>query len=189
MRRALIGFALVLLAAGCAVQPMPWAVLPPDNIAGAGDPTRAAIITTAYAFDNPAVLANRPGEAAVAFARLEFLSVEIPTGPRWISVNPLAGILLQQGAAKARAILAVAPGTPPQVMIDRLFTVRRALATGDLAAARTALDPAVFTAGETETLARLASLPAIPEAALGARLAEREMNRNAFRFILDRRAR
>lgn len=92
----------------------------------------------------------------------------------------MAGILLQQGAAKARAILAVAPGTPPQVMINRLFAVRRALETGDLAAARMALDPAVFTAGESETLARLASLPAIPEATMGARLAQREMNRNEF---------
>lgn len=179
------GIALAVMLAGCTMQPPPWAVLPADSIAGAGDPTRAAIITTAYVFDSPAILANRPGEAAEAVARLEFLSVEIPTGPRWISFNPLAGVLLQQGAGKARAILGVAPGAPPQVMIDRLFAVRRALETGDLAAARTALDPAVFTAGESETLARLASLPPIPEATMGARLAQREMNRNE----LERRSR
>ncbi|WP_431284115.1 hypothetical protein ACQW02_04720 [Humitalea sp. 24SJ18S-53] len=174
----LAALAVLAMLGGCALPRPPFAALPPDSVEGAGDPTRAAIITTAYAFGSPAILANRPGEAAEAVARLQFLAIEIPTGPRWISFNPLAGVLLEQGAAKARAFLGVAPDAPPQAVIDGLFAVRRAMAIGDLAEARAVLNPAVFTAGDTETLMRLGSLPPIPEAMMGASLAQREMNRN-----------
>ncbi len=58
------------LLGGCAGfgAPIPSAVLPPDAVEGAGDPTRAAIINTAYAFNAPASLAGRPDEAARAVA-------------------------------------------------------------------------------------------------------------------------
>ncbi len=77
--------ALPLLVGSCAGAgpPLPSAVLPPDAVEGAGDPTRAAIINTAYAFNAPASLAGRPDEAARAVANYEHLVVEIPTGPRW----------------------------------------------------------------------------------------------------------
>ena len=177
--RLLAGLALVGLLAACAARPpVPWASLPGDSVLGAGDPTRAAIITTAYAFGATSVLANDPGLAAEAVARLEYLSVEIPTGPRWISFNPLAGVMLQQGAARAREALAIAPGAPPQAVIDGLFAVRRALVAGDRAAAEAALYPAVFTAGGAGTITRLASLPPNPEAAAGGRFALREMTRS-----------
>ncbi len=177
--RVLAVAALAACLGACAARPpAPWASLPGDSILGAGDPTRAAIITTAYAFGAGSVLAARPGEAAEAVARLEYLSIEIPTGARWIAFNPLAGVMLQQGAAKARRALAVAPGAPPQAVIDGLFAVRRALVAGDTAAAEAALDPAVFTAGGAATLTRLAALPANPEAAAGARFAQYDMNRN-----------
>lgn len=179
LHRILTVAALAASLGACAARtPVPSVNLSGDSILGAGDPTRAAIITTAYAFGRASVLANQPGEAAEAVARLEYLSIEIPTGPRWISFNPLAGVMLQQGAARARQALAIAPGAPPQAVIDGLFVVRRALAAGDVATAEAALDPAVFTAGGAGTLTRLATLPANPEAAAGARFAQSEMTRN-----------
>lgn len=177
--RALAAAVLVALLGACAARaPVPWASLPADSILGAGDPTRAAIITTAYVFGAASSLANNPAEAAAAVARLEFLAAEIPTGPRWIGFNPLAGVMLQQGAAKARETLGVAPGAPPQAVIDGLFAARRALLAGDRVAAEAALNPATFTAGGAATITRLASLPPNPEAAAGGRFALREMTRS-----------
>ena len=69
--RVLRGLLVALpLLGGCAGLggPVPSAVLPPDAVEGAGDPTRAAILNTAYAFGNPASLVGRPDEAARAVA-------------------------------------------------------------------------------------------------------------------------
>ncbi len=71
------GLLVVLLSlGGCAgpAVPIPSAVLPPDAVEGAGDPTRAAILNTAYAFGSPAGLAGRPDEAARAVANYEYLA-------------------------------------------------------------------------------------------------------------------
>ena len=90
---------LPLLAACAAPKPPPggWVSLPPDATTGAGDPTRAAVFNTAFAFASPATLAGKPGEAARAIAQYEFLATEIPTGPRWRGLDPLASVQLAQG--------------------------------------------------------------------------------------------
>ena len=107
--------ALPLLVGGCdgAGAPIPSAVLPPDAVEGAGDPTRAAIINTAYAFNAPASLAGRPDEAARAVANYEHLAVEIPTGPRWVGFSPLVGLELRRGLEDVRNAVGVAPGRRP----------------------------------------------------------------------------
>src|SRR5687768_14189904 len=73
---AVLALSLPLLACGGPVPP--HAALPPDAVVGAGDPTRAAIVSTAYAFNTPASIARRPAEAARAAAQVEHLATEIP---------------------------------------------------------------------------------------------------------------
>ncbi|MFC3124233.1 hypothetical protein ACFOD4_04100 [Pseudoroseomonas globiformis] len=167
------------LLAGCAAggPAPPSAVLPPDSVQGAGDPTRAAILNTAYAFNTPSALAGRPDEAARAAANYEYLAVEIPSGPRWIGLSPLAGLELRRGLAELRGAIGIAPNAPPQAVVDALYAAFRALRGGDPAAARAALNPPLFEPGGEATLARLAQLPPMPRVGFAASLTEREMNR------------
>ena len=171
--------ALPLLVGGCAGAgaPIPSAVLPPDAVEGAGDPTRAAIINTAYAFNAPASLAGRPDEAARAVANYEHLAVEIPTGPRWVGFSPLVGQELRRGLEEVRNAVGVAPGAPPQPVVDALYAAARAVRAGDDEAARRALSPPLFPAGGGATLARLAALPPLPQANFASSLTARELNR------------
>ncbi|HYI85166.1 MAG TPA: hypothetical protein VEX11_18410 [Acetobacteraceae bacterium] len=180
-RRAFLRSSLVALPllSGCAGAgaPIPSAALPPDAVEGAGDPTRAAIINTAYAFNAPASLAGRPDEAARAVANYEHLAVEIPTGPRWVGFSPLVGLELQRGLGEVRNAVGIAPGAPPQAVVDALYAAFRALRAGDAETARRLLAPPLFPAGGEATLARLAALPPLPRAGFAASLAAREMNR------------
>ncbi len=178
--RVLRGLLVALpLLCGCAGPgvPLPSAVLPPDAVGGAGDPTRAAIINTAYAFGSPASLAGRPDEAARAVANYEHLAVEIPTGPRWVAFSPLVGLELRRGLEDVRNAVGIAPGAPPQPVVDALYAASQALRAGDAEAARRALAPPVFPAGGDATLARLAAQPPLPRAAFAASFTAREMNR------------
>lgn len=167
------------LLGGCAgsVPPVPSVSLPPDAVEGAGDPTRAAIIGAAYAFNDPASLAERPAEAARAVANYEYLVVEIPTGPRWVGFSPLVGLELRRGLEDVRNAVGTAPGAPPQPVVDALYAASRALRAGDAGAARRALSQPFFPAGGEATLARLAALPPLPRAGFAASFAARETNR------------
>jgi hypothetical protein len=172
--------ASLLLGGGCAGlggAPVPTAVLPADAVDGAGDPTRAAIINAAFAFNAPASLVGRPDEAARAVANYEYLVVEIPTGPRWVSFSPLVGLELRRGLGDVRNAVGIAPDAPPQAVVDALYAAWRALRAGDAEAARRALSPPLFPAGGEATLARLAALPPLPRAGFAASFALREMNR------------
>lgn len=166
-------------AAACApATPTPSAVLPPDAVQGAGDPTRAAILHTADAFSSPARLAGRPEEAARAVAEVEYLAVELSTGPRWVGLSPLVSQQMQGAQAELRGVLGIPPSAPPQAVIDQLFAASRALRAGDQAGAAAALSPAVFPAGGRATLERLANLPPLPRTAAATALAQQEMTRS-----------
>ncbi|MBW8268917.1 hypothetical protein [Caldovatus aquaticus] len=168
---------LLAATAACSLPPAPSASLPPDAVVGAGDPTRSAIFGTAAAFASPAALANRPADAARAIANLEYLAVELPYGPRWAGISPNVASELALARNEARAALGIAPGAPPQAVIDQLYGVSRALRAGDQAAAERLLSPAVFQGGGAETLRRLASLPPLPHANTAAVLAQFEVQR------------
>ncbi|MDJ0390753.1 hypothetical protein QMO56_21790 [Roseomonas sp. E05] len=169
----------LLMLGGCAggLPPPPAVRLPPDAVEGAGDPTRGAILSTAYAFGTPSSLAGRPAEAARAVANYEYLTVEIPTGPRWVGFSPLVGVELRRGLAEIRNVVGIAPGAPPQAVVDALYAAARALRAGDAAAARQILAPPLFPAGGEAMLARLANLPRLPQASFAASLAANELNR------------
>lgn len=167
------------LLGGCVggAPPGPSVTLPPDAVEGAGDPTRAAIINTAYAFANPASLTGRPEEAARAVANYEFLAVHLPSSPRWVGLSPLVGMELQRGRGEVRQAVGIAPDAPPQMVVNALFIALRALQAGDAEAARRALQPPLFAGGGDATLARLANLPRLPQASSAASMALNEMNR------------
>ena len=94
----------VTLLAGCAGYVAPDPVrLPRDSVEGAGDPTRAAISRSAYAFANQAALAGRPSEMARAIADMEFLAAALPFDPRYQQRDPLLPWQLAQARAEWRA--------------------------------------------------------------------------------------
>lgn len=176
--RALLPFAAMLPLLGCAATPpAPQARLPFDAVEGAGDPTRAAILNTAYAFGTPARLSGQPFAAARAAANFEYLAVEIPNGPRWREFSPLVGLQLAQGREELRAALGIAPAAPPQQVIDGLYAVSRAISIGDDAAAERILGGAAFGGGGPQTLQRLAALPALPKVNFAASSAAAELDR------------
>ncbi len=179
-RRSLgLGGILVLLLSGCTPPgpPLPSVSLPPDAVQGAGDPTRAAIINTAYVFGSPGSVAGQPAEAAQAVANYEYLAIELRTGPRWAGFSPLVSTEFAQGLPEVRGAIGIAPQAPPQAVIDALYAAARALRAGDTAAAERILSPPIFPAGGAATLQRLAALPLLPRANNATALAASEMNR------------
>ena len=173
MIRALALLALLPLVA-CVPAAGPTASLPFDAVAGAGDPTRSAIFSAAYAFNNPGGLAD-PAVAARAAANLEWLATNIPQDPRYAYAPTLNG-QLAQAQAELRAALLIAPGAPPQAVVDGLYAASRALRANDGAGAVRALPAVAFPDGQA-TLLRLASLPPLPRAAAATAAAERELYR------------
>ncbi|MCB4825178.1 hypothetical protein [Roseicella aerolata] len=151
--------------------------LPPDAVEGAGDPTRAAIITTANVFAAPGSIAGQPALAARAAAQLEYLVVEIPTGPRWRGFSPNVSLALERTRPELRSALGIDPAAPPQAVIDSLYATSRALTADDRAALDRILVPPLYPAGPTVTLQRLSALPFLPQANFATALAAREMNR------------
>ena len=169
---------LLLLVSSCAPGPLPPSVsLPPDAVQGAGDPTRAAIVTTANVFAAPGSIAGQPALAARAAAQLEYLVVEIPTGPRWWGFSPNVSLELERARPELRAALGIAPTAPPQAVIDSLYAASRALTAGDRAAVDRILVPPLYPAGPVATLQRLSALPFLPQANFATALAAGEMNR------------
>lgn len=176
MRPLLSLFALSLMI-GCAplANDAPWAVLPPDAVQGAGDPTRAAISQSAFVLSHPESFTGRPGDVARAVANLEFLAVSMPTDPRFsVYGGDLPG-RLAMGRDEARRSLGIAGGAEPQLVIDGFYGASRALRRGDRAAAEHALTTPTFTAGGVETLRRLGNLPSLPLASAAASHAATEM--------------
>ena len=145
MRGFITTLALLLPLIGCGPL-SPSASLPNDAALGAADPTRAAIFSTAYAFNNPCGLAT-PAIAARAAANVEFLAVSLPHDARY--------------------------GSSPTVNQQMAAARREMHAAGDNAAAERALAPAVFSNGG-ETLRRLAAMGPWPRTAEATAMAERE---------------
>ncbi len=174
MRWSLAITAFLPLLACAPVEPQ--ATLPADAVIGAGDPTRAAIIGSAYAFGAPESLAGRPDAAARAAAEVEYLASELRTGPRWVEFNPAISQEMAAAREELRAALGISPSAPPQAVVDALYSASRALRAGDREAAAQLLKPPTFQDGEG-TLLRLASLPPLPRTRIATSLANLELNR------------
>jgi hypothetical protein len=176
---ALLAFALAACTAPGSGYPPPALVsLPRDAVQGAGDPTRAAVINTAYAFGTPASLAGKPEEAARAAANFEYLVIEIPYGARYRTLNAILQPQLEAGRVELRQALGVRPDAPPQQVIDALYAAARALQAGDPMAADRILSNQNFTGGGAVTLATLAALPPLPRVATAAVNTQQELQRS-----------
>lgn len=179
--RALCAAALLAgLAAGCTpapnYSPRDWVTLPPDAVQGAGDPTRSAILNTAYAYGTPASLAGRPAEAAVAVAQLDYLASEIPYGPRWREFDPTVGLLLQRARQEVRGYVGISQDAAPQAVIDALYNASRALRANDGPAAERLLAPPLFP-NARQTLGHLTAMPLLPTANQATTRAAQELDR------------
>ncbi|UPY38588.1 hypothetical protein [Sediminicoccus sp. KRV36] len=167
IRRALL--ALPLLA-GCAGVAVPDPVrLPRDSVDGAGDPTRAAVSRSAYAFADQTRLRGQPGDMARAIADMEFLAAALPFDPRFQQRDPLLPWQLAQARAEWRAALGIEPAQPAQPVIDSLYAVARASAQGQMVA----LPAGLFTPDGAAGTARLGAMPPLPQTARAASAAAR----------------
>lgn len=164
-------------APGSGYPPPALVSLPSDAVVGAGDPTRAAVFNTAYAFGSPASLQGRPDEAARAAANFEYLAIEIPYGARYRGLNAILQPELEAGRAELRGVLGIRPDAPPQMVVDALYAASRALRAGDVPAAERILASPVFTAGGAATLQRLSALPPMPRVATAAVHVQQELDR------------
>lgn len=178
MRRLCRVLLLATLAA-CAPQPPREAavVLPPTaQRDGIGDPTRGAILSTAYVFGRPASVAGDPAAAAEALGRLEYLTTELDGG-RWQDLDPLVVPMLRRGRAEARAAFGLDPAAAPQRAADALFGAAAALRAGDRGRATQALAPVTGAERADGTLQRLAALPYLPEATAATSRAQSALSR------------
>lgn len=165
-------------APGSGYPPPQLVALPSDAVAGAGDPTRAAVFNTAFAFGTPSSLVGKPDEAARAAANFEYLTIEIPYGGRYRGLNAILQPELEAGRVELRTVLGVRADAPPQQVIDALYAAARALRAGDTAAADRILSSPVFTAGGPATLERLTTLPPMPKVATAAVHTQQEIQRS-----------
>ena len=167
----------LLPLAGCGQPPTVEPVTMPRSgePAGAGDPTRAALISARSAFADQRSLVGHPAAAARALGQLEFLAAELNTGGRWIGVQPIVPITLQQARAEARAALGFRIDAPAQLAVDSLYGAAEALDGGNGAAAAAALAPFVANGDGAAAVGRLANLPPLPRAQQATAIAYNEM--------------
>lgn len=164
---------LALGLAACAAQPLPpIASLPPGVIAGGGDPLRAGVLSSAYAF-NSTNLAGRPAEAARAAGWVEYLAADSKWGGRWADFSPVARLRLDEARGELRQALGIAPEAPPQAVVNALFVAAN---TMDARLPLTNLPPGAF-ADPNVVLARLNALPALPKTRAATALLERDLQR------------
>ncbi len=169
---------LIVLLSACAAQPQPARVdgvtLPASASGGFTDPTRSAILTSAYVFGQPASVAGNPAAAAEAIGQLEYLTVELQTSGRWRDMDPLVTPLLGLGRDEARAAMGVRPDVPAQSAVNAFYGASTALRGGNRGAAQAALAPVAADPGTT--LTRLAALPYLRQAAAATARAQGALN-------------
>ena len=126
------------------------------------DAVRHSIEQGADMLTHPDRLTGQPSETARLIQALEFLSVELPNGPRWNIILPMAQIAVPGARREWRQAFGIAADARAQDVIDSLSLVRNAFAARSLSGALDALRPPLFTPGGQETLNRLGDPPALP---------------------------
>lgn len=157
--------------AGCAVT-IPDSAVMPRTVAGTpvmSDP--GAIQLASYSLGSPARTAGQPGQAARALAAVDYLAGALYTNPHWTGFPAITKLQMMQGRDEIRQVLAVAPGTPSQVVVDDLIRAADAFEGADPASAEAALPASVFTLGPQRTVALLTNLPYLPQANVAAQSA------------------
>lgn len=121
-----------------------------------------AIELVEYQLRDPAATHGNPDLAARSLASVDWLA-----GREWLtgdygSYAPAYRPVWQEFRRQARAAIGVAPGTPSQVVVDRLIAAAAAMRAGDRAGAAAQFQPPAFTLGPEGTLAALSNLPPLP---------------------------
>ena len=113
-------------------------------------------------------------------ASIDYLAGALYENPHWTGLSALDKVNMLQGRQEIRRVLAVAPGTPSQVVVNNLIAAAYAFDAGDPAAQRLALPANVFTLGPDQTIALLAHLPELPAANVAAQRTNLDINSNCF---------
>jgi hypothetical protein len=151
-----------LLGLGACSGPPETAELPEFSSFITVDAVRHSIEQGADMLTNPRRLTGQPWETARLIQALEFLSVELPNGPRWNIMLPMSQIAVPGARREWRQAFGIAADARAQDVIDSLSVVRNAFAARSVAGAVDALRPPLFTPGGQETLNRLGDPPALP---------------------------
>ena len=162
-----------LLGLGACSGPLEVARLPEFSSFISVDAVRHSIEQGADMLTNPSRLTGQPWETARLLQALEFLAVELPNGPRWNIILPMAQNAVPAARREWRQAFGIAPDARAQEVIDSLSVLRSAFAARSLSGAVDALRPPLFTPGGQETLNRLGDPPPLPRsrrAVLDARL-------------------
>jgi hypothetical protein len=156
-------FFLGLLGLGaCAAAPIETAFLPEFRGFVSIDPVRHSIEQGADLLTHRSRLAGQPWETARLVQALEFLAVEVPNGPRWNVMLPMAQLTVPAARAEWRQAFGIAPEARAQEVIDNLTEFRTAFAEQRPTAAPAALRAPLFTPGGLESLSLFADPPALP---------------------------
>jgi hypothetical protein len=153
-----------LLPAACATVPraVPSAYIPPNELGTNQDSDLAAVNLSSYVFAEASRMRGNPVGTARATASVEYLADTLSTDPRWNDISPDIFRQMDQARAELRHTLGIAPGAPPQLVVNGLLGAADAILAGNREAATLALPPSVFTLGPQETLNRLAAMPFQP---------------------------
>ena len=138
-----------------------------------GDAVRHSIEQGADMMTNPRRLTGQPWETARLIQSLEFLAVELPNGPRWSVILPMAQLAIPGARREWRQAFGIAADARAQAVIDSLSVLRNAFAARSLSGAVDALRPPLFVPGGQQTLNLLGDPPPLPRtrrALLDARL-------------------
>ena len=163
---------LALSLAACSAIFVPDTAVMPRTAAGTPVMSdEGAIQTAASALGSPANTAGRPVEAALALAAIDYLAGALYTNPHWTGFPAQTKLRMLQARDEVRQVLAIAPGTPSQVVVDHLIQAAHAFEGQNTQAAEAALPASVFTLGPQRTVALLTNLPYLPQANFAAQAA------------------
>jgi hypothetical protein len=185
MRAARLAMLLFLPLAACGSMPgtptTPY--LPPGVFGVYQDNDIGAINYSAWAFASAANTRGNPVAAMRAVIALEYLPGELLENPRWVGMDRLVKMRLDQARMEVRQVLGIAPDAPPQLVVNALLWASSALMAGDQAGALHALSAPFFTLGPQQTLARFTDLPYVPDANLAtSRVSAQEFPTGGNRF-------
>ena len=151
MSHRLIAVALAATLAGCAngvsTATIDHSVIPQD----AGGTTilspEGAIGYAAYSLGHPSSTENRPGNAALAVAAVDYLAGDFYTDPRFVGIPATDKIRMLQGRDEERQALGIAPGATSQQVVNGLIAAYPFYQANDFAGAARVLPISVFTLG------------------------------------------
>jgi hypothetical protein len=172
---------LGLLGLGaCAATPTETAMLPEFRGFVSIEPVRYSIEQGADILSHPNRLTGQPWETARLVQALEFLAVELPNGPRWNVMLPMAQLAVPAARAEWRQAFGIAPDAPVQQVIDSLTELRAAFAARSPTGAAAALRAPLFTPGGQESVNRFAAPPALPRSTRALLDARQELATQSF---------